>query len=313
MRICMIFRDYEYCKMLAEMICSQGKDMIVEIVGSSNWNEDFDVALTDIDTDYSAIKSSAVICLTDNPEDDIDDNYLGGYTKLFKYKNISSLLSDIEFVHYVTSGCRKTYGVNSNIVAVCSDFFDKKIHLSQLLAKQFLFRKGGEVVIMPLNYFNNYCCVDEKDTSKFSRLMYYMDVGKDYSIDYFVFRDSFGVDYLRLPPGVNPLSYINEKSLEELIYELCHRKYETLILDIGNCFSNRNIELINRADRIVYFYEDENNLNIQMHLNEKQNEGKLEVIQINNVVDIDLIIDNYVRRTFCEKGSDSSEDKEINC
>lgn len=305
MKINLVIKDLEYGRILAETISEIGKDIIVEINSDINNCVNCDITLTDIENADLINSRDNIVILTNNPNDVMSEDYSGGPIKLFKYNSLNNILSDIMHVHYVLSGYKeKSYGLLSRVFAVCTDGFDRSNLLAVSLARQILFRKGGDIIIVSMGYINDFPCLEEKDRAKFSRWMYYMDIDRDYSIDDFTYTDSYGISYLKLPKGLNPIAYMSTKAACEIIVELCRKKFETVILDIGNCYSKLNVRLLNKADNIAYLFEDDSRMNFHDLLVEPDIEKRLWTLPIKNGdMDIEILMDNYIGRIY---GDDES-------
>lgn len=316
MRINLIIRDKEYARAMAEVISETGKDVFVELGPPPNDLADNDnIIITDADArELSSTDYSNIIFLTKNRNDRLLDDNEGKPIKIFKYSSINSILSDIEHIHYLLSGNKDiSNGLLSRVFAVCSDGYSRTNTLAMALARQILYRRGGDMIIISMEYVNNYPCQYESDRSRFSRWMYYMDIKRNYSIDEFITTDSYGISYLRLPSGLNPVAYMNLDEATNLIEELCRKKFETVILDIGNNYSELNVRLINKSDHILYFVGDTAKLDINEVLVEQGIETKLQTIAINDKLkEIELVIDEYVAKLYGDKEGELSNEQESN-
>ena len=214
MRVRLIIQDREYCQALIETIARADKDIYIELgrIGKlENLGEDT-LIVTDLNPlkyDFSSLRdyNKRVIFLTPNPKDVFNPDIVDDCQRLFKYNSISNILSDIEQINYIWTGeVSSSLGTVSRIYSVCSDDADKSSKYARALARQVVFRKGGNILVLSLKYVNEYANSSELNTGKFSRLLYYMDIGRDYPIEAFTYSDSYGISYMRLPYGMNPIA-----------------------------------------------------------------------------------------------------------
>ena len=80
-----------------------------------------------------------------------------------------------------------------------------------------------------------------------------IDEKKDYPPDCFTVTDSYGISYLMLPEGVNPIAELDHRYLSMLINSVGNH-FDTVILDVGTCFSKENIRIISCANDIIFFF-----------------------------------------------------------
>lgn len=302
MRIRLIIKDDEYCRAMLRTISQLDKDVYVEVgdYGGAENIDDRTVIVTDLNTKDHSFSHNRVVYLTANPSDNIRPNKPEEEQKIFKYKSISSIFSDIEQLSYLWTGITDSIdSVSSRIYAVCSDLADDSSRLSQALARQITFRHGGDILLLSLRYVNEYSLQDEKNNSKFARLMYYMDIGRTIPIDAFTYMDSYGISYLRLSTGLNPMAYMKEDDLIATVRNLSHMKFDTLILDIGDTYNEANIRMINSADNIIWFTSGRDRFDINDICVEKNVQEKVKRIAIyGKESDIELSIDDYVRNVY---------------
>lgn len=319
MRVRLIIQDEEYRKAMIDVISHADKDVFLEIgtTGHLGKIDENTLILTDVPPEKCCFDGLSnqfkrIVFLTTDANDALDLDKKDEYQKLFKYKSISSIISDVEQINYLLTGeSNSSYGLGGRVYAVCSDDVNGKY--AQALARQVMFRRGGNILLVSLKYVNEYGTQDEANRSKFSRLMYYMDVGKEYPLDAFTYKDSYGITYLRLPIGLNPLAYINTDELGAVVRNLSHKNFDTVILDIGDSYSEVNIRQINKADNIVHFVSDKGKFNIDEILVEDAVADKVKEIQLGNPnEDIELTIDDYVRRIYEIEEPEENEQKRSN-
>lgn len=319
MRVRLIIQDEEYRKAMIDVISHADKDVFLEIgtTGHLGKIDGSTLILTDVSPEkccFDGLENQykRIIFLTTDVNDELNLDVKDDYQKLFKYKSISSIISDVEQINYMLTGeSSSSYGLGGRVYAVCSD--DANGRYAHALARQVMFRRGGNILLVSLKYVNEYGTQDESNRSKFSRLMYYMDVGKEYPLDAFTYKDSYGITYLRLPMGLNPLAYISTDELGAVVRNLSHKNFDTVILDIGDSYSEVNIRQINKADNIVWFVSDKKNFDIDEILVEDSVADKVKEIHPGNPnEDIELIIDDYVRRIYEIEEPEENEQKRSN-
>lgn len=317
MRIRLVIKDTEYCRALADAISQANKDAYIEIgARTDSAPSEKTIVITDIDPEIFGSEvlekgSRGIVFLTDDPGDGFNHEDEKTSQRLFKYSSISRLLGDIEMIDYLWNGeTDSSYGMMNRIWAVCSDRSDDSSIYTRALARQLLYRIGGRIMVLSLKYINSYALADESDPSCFSRLLYYMSIGKDYPVEAFSYTDSYGINYLRIPVGINPPAYMNSVELDGLIRGLCYRKFDTIILDIGDAFSPVNNSLISRADNILWFTYGSGLIHKQDVIPEEETQERVAEISINTDTDVELVIDDYIRKIYeIEENTESGEKK----
>lgn len=315
MRIRLIIKDKEYRQAMIDTLSRSDKDIYVEVGMMDGCTDIGDKTL--IITDYHEQECNLlsltdfqmrVIFLTTNPRDVLDPEKETGYYRLFKYSSMSSIFSDVEQIYYRWTGeTNNSLGLVGRVYAVCtSETKDSSVY-AKALARQVLFRRGGSILIISLKYINDYACSDETNTSRFSRLMYYLDIDQDYPADAFTYNDAYGISYMRLPTGLNPVAYLDINDLEDLVRNFSHNNFDTVILDVGNSYSEVNIRMINKVDNIVWF-DGGNNFSLQEIYIEKDIDAKTRrfVIQ-SQETDAELAIDDYIRGVYGIQETASNE------
>lgn len=307
MRIRLIIKDEDYREAMINTIGRADKDVYIEVGGMDDCADIGDSTL--IITDYPEKQCKflsisdfqmRVIFLTTNPNDAIDIDNDSEYYRIFKYSSISSIFSDIEQIYYKWTGETNTsLGLVGRVYAVCTSDARESSEYAKALARQVLFRRGGSILIISLQYINEYANCDEINTAKFSRLMYYLDIDRDYPTEAFIYNDGYGISYMRLPKGLNPIAYLSVTDLEDLVRNFSHNNFDTVILDVGNCYSEANIRMINKVDNILWFDSESNGFKlnevfVEKNIHEKARRIPLALKNLN----LDLTIDDYVRDVY---------------
>lgn len=304
MRIRLIIEDKDYCQAFKDAISSSDKDIYVEIgkKGVINGLGKKTILVTDVNP-KSVDKRlwQRTVFLTANADDSVDANNDEDCFKTFKYSPVSKILSEIEEVNFMLTGdSGKIYSANSRIYAICSDLCSKRFELAKTISRQIMFRRGGKILLISMKYINEYSEPNGSDNGKFTKLMYYLNCNRDFPIESYIYQDNYGISYLRIGVGINPVSKLESSEIITLIRTLCNRGFQTLILDIGDCYSDTNIELINKADNIVFFSGNQpDNFRIDDLIKDEKDITRLKEIKIrNSYQDLELEIDDYVRKAY---------------
>ena len=279
MRVGMMMRDTEYRDALIEMIVDMDKDILIEIIGDGGIRRDC-VILTDIlpseieSRSLSRIKERTLF-LSPVPversklrpvyKDDAGGSGNpgsgslsaitpeAGCRMLFKYSSLITIMAELSLVYSQWTGDTGTVSPGTRVIAVTGEADQLSELRCRTLAGQISYRHGGSILILPLGYVNDYRQDSaEEDRRRFRKLMYFIDEGRDYAPESFTYTDSYGISCLRLPGGINPLTALGQSHLSELIKSL-GRHFDTLILDIGTCYSDTNLRLMKDADHILFF------------------------------------------------------------
>ena len=251
MRLGILIRDAEYRDALAKKLSSYDNDIFVNILDGTVKDTRGSIIVTDIkpgELDKGVLKaiSGRTVFLTDSSEDISDSCHCA-----FKYGSVAGLVSELSLLYNERHGPGPGRRYASRIIsAVCeTDLYAAQKCLS--LARQIIYRFGGRVLVLPLSYINDY---GTRETGKntMSRLLYSIETGRERDPYSFTYTDSYGVSNLLLPPGRNPMAYLNEEELRCLISGLSTR-FDTVICDIGTCFRDENVLLMKESDSVILF------------------------------------------------------------
>ena len=288
MRVGMMMRDTEYRDALIEMIADMDKDIFIEISGTGSIRRD-SVILTDILP--SEIESKSLAKIKDRtvflssvpvgasgmrpvykqppaagssvpasgaPVSSGAGNITekmpeAGCRVIFKYSSLMTIMAELSLVYSLWSGDTGTMTPATRVIAVTGESDQLSASRCRTIAGQIAYRHGGSILILPLGYVNDYKLDSAEDgRGWFRKLMYFIDEGRDYPPEGFTYTDSYGISCLRLPGGINPLTALGQGYLSELITSM-GRHFDTLILDIGTCFSETNLRIMKDADNILFF------------------------------------------------------------
>lgn len=299
MRIKLIIKDVDYRIAFMEGIAASDRDIYVEVLRTGKIKEIDNNSIIVTDVNPSKVDKRLYKCtifLTDNNRDVCNAKDMSCY-KIFKYRNINHVLSDIEEIYYLFTGDKRHIFTNgAKIVAVCSDNSIRNSEICKALARQISFRQSGDILVLPLRYINDYARVDERDNSIFSRLIYNSSSSKQILIDSYVYKDSYGISYLRLMHGINPLCNFSSEELINFVNYISGQGYSIIILDIADCYNEQNIEILNSSNNILYINKN-SKFRITDIISDKEIWNRINQINIlNNNQDIELLIDDYTKK-----------------
>ncbi len=297
MRVGIMMRDIEYRDAIAEMLSETGRDIFVEVAGNGGVDRE-SVILTDIspsDIDESSLIKlrRRTVFLSPLPVTSGEDKDLH---ILFKYSSISKILAEISAVHSEWSGDKGSLSLSTKVIAVISESDQMCSERCRALAAQILYIHGGSVIVIPLGYVNDHHRIMSDDTGAFRRLMYMIDEKKDYSSDCFTVTDSYGISYLMLPEGINPIAELDHRYLSNLINSV-GKHFDTVILDVGTCFSKVNVQLINSSNDILFFGNGRRIGPLEGYIGKKQSE-RTRRIESSDAKDEAIAVDDFVRGIY---------------
>ena len=319
MRIGMLMRDMEYRDALTEMISHSDRDILIEIAGRSG-ADGKSVILTDImpdeiDDDVLRRIAPRTLFLSSippergtslNSDDHTDTNTLP-LNVIFKYSSVSTILAELTLVYQRWTGDSCILSTVSVTIAVMGESDLHSSSICRMLARQIIYRRGGSVLILPLGFINDYAernntqAEREEARGWFRRLIYMIDDGRDFPAESFVTNDSYGISYLKLPEGLNPVAELDSRYLDRLVTSMGMR-FDTMILDIGTCYRQENIGLACRADRIIFIGSGRRIRDIREMIDSLPAE-RTKSIRFSMGTDETLALDDYVLELF-RKDSD---------
>lgn len=296
MRVGMMIRDTEYRDAMVEKIAGLDKDIFVEVAGTSGVSRE-SVILTDImpsEIEKSSLEKIRKRTLFLSP---VPSEHGSEYHVVFKYSSMTTIMAELSYVYSEWTGNTGSISPATRVIAVTGE----SDHLSgarcRALSGQILYRHGGSVLILPLSYVSDYPAGQaEGSRDWFRRLMYMIDEGIDYMPDVFTYTDSYGTHYLKLRDGINPLTELSIDYLGKLINSMAGH-FDTIILDIGSCFSSVNIAIMESADDILYFGSGRRIHDIREFVGEKS-AGRVRKIKISDAGRETLSLDDYVKEIY---------------
>ena len=307
MRIGILLKDIEFRDALIDRLSSYNNNIYVKILDNTASDISDFLILTDItpdEIDRSLLDSIScrTVFMTRKMEHLSSDNCCGSehseYHYIFKYSSVGNLISELSRVYSDWKG-GSGRSCSAKIISVCceSDSFSADKCIS--LARQIIYRCGGKVLIIPMSYINDYGLPDSEKSNSFARLMYSIRKGRTGSADSFTYTDCYGLSYLMIPPGQNPIAYLDEDEINTLINGT-GRYFDTVILDIATAFRKENILLMNDSEYIVSFENGRRNTGLA-DMTGKGAADRLIRIRITGDTEEALAIDDSVKRIFRNK------------
>lgn len=299
MRIGLLIRDIEYRKALVERISDYDRDILLDVIGTSDSIEHDALILTDakpaeLDADLINKIKDRTIFLTTGEENTITD--CNDLHDVFKYSGVSRLLAEISDIYSIWRGMKNPKSASSRIIACCSDS-DAFSHSRCLrLAAQIIYMHGGSVLLLPLGYINEESFDYGKDINRFARLMYMVKAGRTCDPLSISYTDSYGISRLMMPTGRNPIAYLDGDDLDKLIKAMSE-VFDTVILDIASCFREENLNAIKNADSILCFETGRRRVNFST-IQPKERSERLKVLKLDEDSDETFAMDEYIKELY---------------
>lgn len=262
MRLGILIYDSEYRNALVNKLSSYDNDIYVNVIGGAGSDSDDCLILTDIapesldDKALSRLMPRTVFLTgaygAEHSGNESSAGLASDCHRLFKYITVSEMISELSLVYNEWRGIPHSRDYSAKTIAVCSEYDSFSSDKCLTLAGQIIYMHGGSVLVIGLGFINDYGMHGSPDMNRFARLMYAISNGRERESDSFTYTDSYGVSFLTLPCGRNPMAYLNEEELRCMISGLSCR-FDTVILDVGNCYRKENVSLIRESENIVYF------------------------------------------------------------
>lgn len=295
MRLGILIRDAEYRDALAKKLSSYDNDLFVNVLDNSTKETSDSIILTDIRPDelddrvLKAIGARTVFLIESSNVDTKDCH------TVFKYSSVCKLLSELSSVYSEWRGAGPGRNYSARILSVCCETDAYSALMCSYLARQIIYRHGGRVLIIPLAFINDHG-IKDTDNNIISKLLYSLNTGRERKSDSFTYTDSYGVSSLMLPYGKNPIAYLNEDELKSLIFGLAAR-FDTVICDIGTCFRNGNISIMNESDQIILFETGRRVLGME-EIAGKDSYRKIVRIKLTGDAHETIAIDDCIKQIF---------------
>lgn len=282
MRIKLVMKDMEYSKALIKALRQYKQNIFVEIGESKGYKKDCMIV-----TDYSprnfsrsilnSYKGGIVFLLDKEVPERLKGRERGPYF-IFKYAGACKIIYELNLAYSLWSGDKSFKRKDYDLISIFSDFGDERSeYTSNMLGRQLAYRYGVKVLILPMNFLNNYSNSMVTSRSDFLRLVYYIEERRVLSREVYFEKDNYDIEFLRLPSGINYLTNLDEKAMSRLLEFLGNNYFDFVILDFATAYTELAIDLIKESKYKIYVESGKNKLNIDGLLDDKANE----IIKIN--------------------------------
>ncbi len=308
MRLGIMIKDTEYRDALVQKLSSYDNDIFVNIIGSNIKDAKGSVILTDMPPSrleskvLSALRPRTVF-ITANENEKRDDCYT-----VFKFSSIPEIISELSLVYNRWLGKGPGIVHTAKLISVCCESDAYSAERCRSLAGQIIYSHGGSVLILPLSYINDHGVNDLLRCNTLSRLLYSIKCGRERTFEGVTYIDSYGVSSLLLSKGRNPVAYLDEDELRNLIFGLS-QKYDTIIADAATCFRNENINILRESENIIFFERGRRTTGIEEILG-RDNLGKLIRIKLTGGTEDVIAMDDCLKRIFGTDGNESIKDRD---
>lgn len=260
MKLRFAVKDREYMKAVVEALARADQNVYAEIGRELRIGED-SLLVTDISPERfqelcKRRSLAGVVFFSENGSEAAmrDDQ---PWT-VCKYARISEILAELRYYYYLWTGKSEDRPGDANVVSVQSDAGGCISGIfSRMLASQYLYRVGGRVLIIPLTSLDRSEIHHDERHDSFAKFMYLISLGKSFPQDPFFYKDSLGVSYLRTGHGINPVFTLGADELRQLIDHVSTKGFDLVILDAGDEFSSRNLEVIRRSGRKFWLHDSD--------------------------------------------------------
>ena len=249
MRLKLVMKDREYRDALAERIRRSRQNLYVIIEDNFRMEED---TLLVTDVGEGKLREGMVL-LSSECRREVEGK--GPYV-LFKYTGVDELLTDLRLCAFLWTGKGDLRRGEDRIVTVGAV---ERTDLGHRLAEQVALELGEgleePVLLLDLTYFYREGQPEESGNT-FRKLVYYLQSGKSIPVEVFFRRERGNVFRVRMPRGMNELMKIPGAECLELIREM-GRYFSAVVCSVGDCFSERNIELMKNSEWCIYMAEED--------------------------------------------------------
>ncbi len=249
MRLKLVMKDREYRDALAERIRRSRQNLYVIIEDNFRMEED---TLLVTDVGEGKLREGMVL-LSSECRREVEGK--GPYV-LFKYAGVDELLTDLRLCSFLWTGKGDLRRGEERIVTVGAV---ERTDLGHRLAEQVALELGERleepVLLLDLTYFYREGQPEESGNT-FRKLVYYLQSGKNIPVEVFFRRERGNVFRVRMPRGMNELMKIPGRECLELIREM-GRYFSAVVCSVGDCFSERNIEVMKNSEWCIYMAEED--------------------------------------------------------
>lgn len=302
MRLGIMIKDREYRDALVQKLSSYDNDIFVNIIENNIKDASGSVILTDmppsrLESKVLAALRPRTVFITASEKEKREDCYT-----IFKFSSIPEMISELSLVYNRWLGKGPGIDHTAKLITVCCESDSYSAERCRSLAGQIIYSHGGSVLILPLSYINDHGVNDVLRSNSLSRLLYSIECGRERVVDGVTYTDSYGVSSLLLSKGRNPVAYLDEDELRNLIFGLS-KKYDTIIADAATCFRNENITVMRESENIVYFERGRRTTGIEEVIGE-DSLGKLIRVKLTGGTEEVIAMDDCLKQIF---GADRNE------
>lgn len=302
MRLGIMIRDTEYRDALVQKLSTYDNNIFVNIINNNVKDASGCVILTDVspsELDNNTLKalSPRTVFITSANKDAGDD-----CNTVFKYCSIPEMISELSMVYNRWHGNGLGLDQKARLITVCCESDAYSAECCRTLAGQIIYSRGGNVLILPLTYINDYGVSYVLQSNSLSRLLYSIKCGRKSGLEGVTYTDSYGVSSLLLSRGHNPIAYLDEDELKTLIAGLSG-KYDTIIADASTCFRPENIEIMRASENIVFFERGRRVTGIEVKLDREMREKLIRVMLTGGTEDV-VAMDECLKQIY---GTDKHE------
>ena len=127
--------------------------------------------------------------------------------------------------------------------------------LAEQVALELGERLEEPILLLDLTYFYREG-QPEESVNTFRKLVYYLQSEKNIPVEVFFRRETGNMFRIRMPRGMNELMRIPGAECLELIREM-GRYFSAVVCSVGDCFSERNIEVMKNSEWCIYMAEED--------------------------------------------------------
>ncbi len=308
MRLGILIRDSEYRDAFVQKLSHYDNDIFVNILGKQVKDTSECVILTDIqpleldEKTLKTLKSRTLFITTSEKDVPADCNYV------FKFSSIPEIISEVSLVYNRWHGNAQGIDHSAKLISVCCESDAYSSERCRALAGQIIYSHGGSVLILPLSYINDYGISELHKGNSLSRLLYSIRSGRETNLESLTHTDAYGVSAMLLPPGINPVSYLDEEELRILIFGLSKR-FDTVIVDVGTCFRKENIALMKESDHVIFFERGRRTTGIDELFANAGNNSPVR-LRITGDTDDILVIQDCVKQIYGVEKNESVKDRD---
>lgn len=262
MKLKLVMKDIEYERALIKSLYAYNQDLFIESGEFKNTDEDNLIV-----TDYNPRKFNlnivkdhrgGIVFMSKRKIPERLKNREVGPFFIFKYSGVENIMASLNLAYSLWMGDINPRVKKYETISVFSDYDDKRTgYISEILSRHIIYRKGFKAIIIPLTFTNNHVSSYKEDRREFLRIMYYIERERLLSRETFFRKDTYDVEYLRIPPGINYIASLEIDKLNKIIDFLGKNYFDFIILDIGNAYTELGMSAIEKSKYGVWVHSGE--------------------------------------------------------